>query len=149
MTTRISGFTFWTSPDGVQPSTDGFKYDGTVTKSANFTAQPILVEKVGTLSIQFSCPVTGAPLGSFSLQGSNDVSKQEGNNKPDLNLVNWSTLSFFDEATGATVQTKAVAGASSFVVSITAVSPRWLRIVWTNTSGTITPTITAVEKSVS
>lgn len=148
MGTRISGFTFFTSPDGVNPSVDGLVYDGTVTKSANFIAQPILVEKVGTLGIQFSCPATGTPLGSFALQGSNDVSKQEGNNKPDSYLVNWSTLSFYDEATGSTVQSKAVSGASSFMVSIPVVSPRWLRIVWTNTSGTIAPTIRAVEKSV-
>lgn len=150
MTTRLVKFTFLTSPDGINPSTDGFHYDGSQTKGANFFTQPTLTQAVGTLSIQFTCPATGTPLGSFAIQGSNDISLQEGNGEhSDTNVVNWSTLSFFDEAAGATVQSKAVSGAVSFIVSIPIVTTRWIRFAWTNTSGTVAPIIKASGRAVS
>lgn len=149
MTTRFVGFTFLTSPDGINPSADGLHYDGTLTKGANFFTQPLLTKAVGTLSIQFTCTATGTPLGSFAIQGSDDISLQESFEKSDTNVKNWSTLSFFDEGAGATVQTKAVSGAVSYIVTIPVVSSRWIRFAWTNTSGTVAPVITASGRAVS
>lgn len=148
MGTRTPGFLLTISTDGLTPTaTPPTLFDGTNAIGANRFGVPFLVERCGTMSLQVSCPVTGAPNGSFALQGSNDVSLQESRYQPDTNLVNWSALSFFDEAAGATVQSKAVAGAQSFLISIPIVSPRWMRFVWTNTSGTANLTVRAQEKA--
>jgi hypothetical protein len=145
MSTVQVDFTLSTSLDGV---TANQVLDGTSTISATFNSLPVWVKSNDTLGLQVSAPSTGAPTGTFALQGSNDLSAQEGNNKPDVNLKNWSTLSFWDEATGAWVQSKAFAGAAaSFMATIQVLSPRWLRLVWTNTSGTALLTVRVQSKS--
>ena len=146
---RVAAFNLLHSPDGVNPSTDGVRFDGSTPWGTSVFSQPFYVESVGTLAVQVSCPATGTPSGSFAFQGSLDASAQENRRLPDVNLVNWGTLSFFDEATGVTVQSKTVSGAQSFIATIQVVSPRWIRFAWTNTSGQASLTVRAQEKSVS
>jgi hypothetical protein len=149
MSTRISGGNLQISPDGVsrQPSgTPQPAYDGTQTISANSTSVPIKVEDKDTICVQFSCPATGTPNGSIALQGCNDYARMEGEVIPDANLKNWSVLTFWDEALGVWAQSKAVSGAQSYMLTIPVVGARWLRMVWTNTSGTVAPTISVMQK---
>lgn len=135
--------------DGVTPIPGGLRFDGANAIAASTTAEPILVERVGSLALHVSCPATGSPNGSFAIQGTNDASDQEGNMKPNTKLVNWATLSFFDEATGLVVQSKAVVGAQSVIASIPVVTVRWLRFVWTNTNGSALLTVKPETKAVS
>lgn len=152
MGTAFANFLMLHSPDGLNPDVPPVKLDGSVAYAATFTAMPFRVERVGTLSIHVSCPATGTPNGSFAIQGTNDASSREGsggNDNTDANMVNWATLSFFDEATGLTVQSKAVSGASQFIVTIPIVSSRWVRLVWTNTSGSANLTVKVQTRAVS
>jgi hypothetical protein len=146
MAHRVAGFVLHQSTDSIVQGANDF--DGTNAVSSNLFSQAFYVERVGTLCIQVSCPATGTPNGSFAIQGSNDQSKEEVINKPDTYLVNWCPLSFLDEATGATVQSKAVAGAQSFLATIAVTGPRWVRFSWTNTSGTANLTVRAQVKAV-
>lgn len=132
--------------DGITPS--ALSFDGTNAIAASSKGVPLLCQSIDRLAYQVSCPATGAPNGAFSLQGSNDISAQEGNVKADVNLLNWAALSFFDEATGAQVQTKAIAGAQTFLFTVQQLGCRWVRVVWTNTSGTANLTIRPQAKSI-
>lgn len=149
MGTRVvGGVPLKVSIDGIDWVASEQLFDGTNAIAANMYSVPIWVERVGTLALHVSCPATGSPVGSFALQGSCDASKQEGNNLPDPFLVNWATLSFTDESTGGVVQSKAVSGASSFIATIPLVSCRWLRFVWTFTSGSALLTVKPQMKAV-
>jgi len=123
-------------------------YDGTNTISANSWGFPLFAKSNDlTYSFQLSCPATGSPNGSIALQGTNDFSQFEGADVPDSTLVNWSALGFWDEATTSWVLSKAVAGAQSYMFTIPVVGARWVRAVWTNTSGTALLTMTYQSKS--
>lgn len=121
------------SPDGANLSTDGLAFDGTNAWNASVYSEPFRGPNVDAFSMQVSCLATGTPNGSFALQASNDVPANDLT--PDGNLKNWSTISFWDEATGAWAQSKAVAGAQSYMVTVPGFSPRWFRFAWTNTNG--------------
>jgi hypothetical protein len=124
------------SSDGINPITAPNLYDGTNAIAASRFSVPFILKYGDRLGLQLSAPVTGAPSGSVALQGSNDASQLEDPNAyPDVNLVNWSTVSFFDELTFANVITKAFAGAQSFLFTVPTCSYRWMRMVWTNSSG--------------
>jgi hypothetical protein len=145
----IGGVPLWHSPDGINPNADGLRLDGTnVWSATTIYGQPIYVENVGTLSMHVSAPVTGTPNGSFALQGSNDKCNHELTRVPDGLMVNWAVLSFFDEATGLIVQSKAVSGAFSVMATIPVISSRWVRFVWTTTSGSALLTVKPQMKAV-
>jgi len=136
------------SSDGINPIPAPNLYDGTNAIAANRFSVPLLLKYGDRIGIQVSAPSTGAPNGSVAFQGSNDASQLEDPNAyPDVNLVNWSTVSFFDELTFANVITKAFAGAQSYLFTIPTCSYRWLRMAWTNTSGSALLTARAQVKS--
>lgn len=155
MSTRNLVYTLVSSTDGItpqgtkvgasaiQPGTAGALFDGGTAYGAGgpFYSVPIWVQDKDTLSLQFSCPASGTPLGSFIIQGSNDPGNQgqggNAGNTPDSSLTNWSTLSFWDESLGTYVQARAVSGAVSYGATIQVFPMKWFRIKWTNTSGTI------------
>jgi hypothetical protein len=131
--------------DGASPSQ--VPMDGTHTIAATTTFAGFTTKQLDAYSVQFSVPVTGAPSGSVAFQISNDHGKGlSADGVADPNLLNWSAVEFWDEATGGFLATKAVAGAASFVFSFRNCTWRWCRLVWTNTSGTILPTITVQQK---
>ena len=137
------------SSDGINPITAPNLYDGTNSIAANRFSVPILLKFADRLGIQVSAPSTGAPNGSVAFQGSNDPSQLEDPNAyADANVVNWSTVSFFDELTFANVVTKAFAGAQTFMFTIPGCSYRWLRMVWTNTSGSALLTVRVEHKGI-
>lgn len=77
---------------------------------------------------------TGAPVGSFIIQISNDVCAVEPGDNPSANVVNWTTY---------TNSTVAVSGAGDFLWN----SPpnagyRWVRLFYTKSSGTGSVTAT-------
>lgn len=129
------------------------RLDGSNTYSSNFWSLPALLKSADTVGIQFSCLGTGSPNGTVAFQGSNDVSEYESVQGPfngqnvDTNLLNWATMSFWDEATGLWLQSKAVSGASSYLFTIPILSPRWLRMSWTNSSGSVAPIAKIAVKS--
>jgi hypothetical protein len=81
------------------------------------------------------------------MQSTNDISAQEGNRIPDVNLINWATISFFDEALSTLVTTRPVVGAQSYLLTVQMLSGRWWRVLWTNTSGTAALIIRAQVKA--
>lgn len=156
MSTRlVEGYTLVSSTDGltaqgtkvaatsIQPGTPGALFDGGTAYGAGgpFYSVPIRVSDKDTVGLQFSCPATGSPLGSFIIQGCNDPGNQNQGGSlsqlPDSSLLNWSTLSFWDESLGTYVQSRAVSGAQSYGATIQVFPMKWFRIQWTNSSGTI------------
>ena len=126
------------STDGLNPLAASKLFDGAAANvvSANVYSVPFWCGNKDTLCLQVSCAATGSPNGSFAMQGSNDYSQLESQGKVDATVLNWSTLSFWDEALGSQVQSKAVVGAQSYMATIQVYGPGWWRMLWTNTSGT-------------
>jgi hypothetical protein len=122
--------------DGVTPN-PGVFYDGTLALAANMTTVPVWVKDLDAFGIAFSTPAGSTLVGSIALQVSNDKSQREQNGVPDALLQNWVTLSFWDVAAGAQATTKAVAsGAQALMLSERVCAYRWVRLVFTFTSGT-------------
>lgn len=156
MSTRIVGVTLISSFDGInaqgtkvaataiQPGTPGALFDGNTafsvgTASGPVYSVPVWVGDKDTIGLQFSCAATGTPSGTFILQGSNDPGNQgQGGNigqVPDSSLLNWSTLGFWDESLPQYVTSRVVSGAVSYLCTLQVISCKWLRLKWTNTSG--------------
>ena len=155
MSTRIVTVTLTSSTNGysaqgtavkasaIQPGTAGALFDGNTAYGTGgpYYSVPVWVGDKDTLSLQFSCSATGSPLGSLIMQGSNDPgnASQGGNlsNLPDVTLLNWGTVSFWDETLYQFATARAVSGAQSYILTIPILSVKWWRMQWTNTSGTI------------
>lgn len=127
------------SPDGSTIS--GLKLDGYV-QSANFYSQPQMMKSVDNWSLIFTCPATGSPNGTLQIQASNDEGAKENSSgaQSDPSISNWVNLYFWNDATSTFVNSLAVSGASSVLIEENNCTYRWMRIFWTNTSGSITPT---------
>lgn len=110
---------------------------------ATFASNGVDTGQIVLLSIQ--AVWTGSPVGSFKLQISNDdVPVAVEPNKPyaqnpSSNVVNW---------TDYTGSTTAVSGAGDFMWNILESGYRWIRVVYTRTSGTGTCNITCRVKGV-
>jgi hypothetical protein len=140
--------TLGVSTNGQVPSaTPEVYFDGTQTISANAYSVPIYVANKDLVGVHLTCSSTGSPNGSLSMQSTNDISAQEGNRIPDVNLINWATISFFDEALSTLVTTRPVVGAQSYLLTVQMLSGRWWRVLWTNTSGTAALIIRAQVKA--
>ena len=141
------------------------RFDGTNAIAANTWSVPILVQNTDRLAVQVSCPSTGTPSGTIVIQGSNDVGLYEAQATPftggpvetggqpisDPQLINWATIAFWNESTGAFVESLAVAGAQSSMITLGSsqqCAPRWVRVAWTNTSGSALLTIRVQQKSI-
>ena len=86
-----------------------------------------LIEGLAVYSIQ--AVFTGSPVGSLILQGSNDmvpISQVQGTD-PAANVVNWSTIAN---------TTTAVSTAGSQLWNMPSEGYRWVRVLYTFTSGT-------------
>jgi len=126
------------STDGINPSaTPSINFDGSNAIAAARFSVPMLCKFHDTIGLQVSSPAGSTFVGSYSIQGSNDQSQLEDNGNPDVNLTNWATLSMWDEASGAWVQSKALAsGQQSFISTVQILSCRWVRLNLAFTSGT-------------
>lgn len=128
------------------PNLEGFAVGTNVidgyTIATSFTTNPIPLHHFIGYSVTVSCPSTGSPVGTFKIQGCNDLERRDG--QPDANLVNW-----FDIASGGDrVVSQAVSNATVGALSDPQCMYRWLRIVYTRTSGTITATIKLQRKTI-
>jgi|GEM_PF-2192117 len=90
-------------------------------------SDPINCDYIDTLAIQ--AVLTGtSPTGTLKLQGSCDVGTRTLDNNPANNAVtNWTDVSGSSQAISAT---------GNYMFNISDMSWKWLRVVWTFTSGT-------------
>lgn len=103
----------------------------------SFTTEAINCSAMAGYSVTVSCPATGSPVGTFKLQGCNDIETFKDNRTADSNLVNW-----FDVATaGDRITSVAVSGATCTELRDPHCRYRWFRVAWVASSGTIHATI--------
>lgn len=129
------------SSDGTNPSASPqLLFDGTNAIAATRWSVPLWVKQYDRLTLQVSTPVASTLVAAITMEGSDDAGKMEslGQLTPGDSNMNWSTLSFVDEATsGALVITKSLAsGAQSFIFTVPSFGVRWWRMKETFTSGT-------------
>lgn len=135
--------------DGVQTSST--LLDGTNAQAASFNSAGFFVGRAMFFKVVVVAPSTGSPVGTLKVQGTIDVSRQAGGGSdlPDSGLVNWYDLSFVDPSTGAISTTQAVTSSGgTFVFQENACGDRYIRVVWTKTSGSITPLVRVQYKGI-
>lgn len=93
--------------------------------SGSLNSQPLNLEFAFGYSIQ--CVFTGAPVGTLKLQGSNDAPPDANPNFINFAPTNWTDIS------GSST---AVAAAGSVLFNAASVYYRYVRVVYTFTSGT-------------
>lgn len=130
------------------------KLDGTEAAIiANFNTVPVRTSKVDGYSVQFSTPGGSTLVGVLTVQGSNDRSQMEDTNVADVTVSDWTTLAVIDltSTTPATrVTSKAVAsGAQNILLGDFPCLYRWMRVVFTFTSGSGQPKVTWQQKGYS
>lgn len=94
--------------------------------SSSFTTDAVNLISIYAYSIQVSWSAGTSPVGSFSLQGSNDsgdLGSGQGVTKP----VNFTTITSSPQAVSGTP--------GSILYDVTACSYRWVRLVYTAASG--------------
>lgn len=99
--------------------------------AADITSDPIWLQNIVNYNIQLV--FTGVPVGSFKLQISNDLGNPEAvlQDNRDFQIVNWTDMADSNQAISA-------AGNHSYEVQNA--GHRWVRLIWTFTSGTGTMT---------
>ena len=104
------------------------------TTSSSFVTAPLVIKRKSGWSLSFSCPATGSPNGTFSIEVSND--KELRLDIADDGLVNWQTLTDGGETLSDSV-------VSDSLITYEDRDPqyRWMRAKYERTSGTITATI--------
>lgn len=107
--------------------------------SASVTTNPICLNYAKGMSLSFSCPSTGSPVGTLKIQVTNDKEDFEG--KADEKLVNWVDRPFVDLSSGNVVSSTAVSGATTIVIEDADIMWRWMRVVYTQSSGSCTMTL--------
>lgn len=106
------------------------------TNAGSFNSNPIPIHGVYGISIQVSNPSTGTPAGTWKLQTSDDY-ENNSTMAPDANIVTW------NDVPSATVT---ISSAGSGTMELFSAS-RWVRLVYTQSSGSITATVRVHMKS--
>jgi hypothetical protein len=148
MSTKVARFTALktAASDGVSSGPNvascGTAFDGNQSIGANCYSLPLELKQGDTLSLQVSMPATSTGQGTVTLQGSNypyDSLNPSANSSitgPQANAT-FSTVSFWDEATGLWLQTKTVTNAATtFLFTVPIFGASHFRVLWTNTTGT-------------
>lgn len=89
--------------------------------AADAASDPVSIESMPQYAVQLV--FTGTPTGTFSLQGSNDGGQFDGQTL--TGVSNWTTIS-----------TQAVAAAGNHMWNVANAGYRWVRVIYTATSGT-------------
>lgn len=123
-------------------ATDAAKLDGSLAVPTNFNTNPVNISNHEGFSVLITVPATGTPNGTFKLQCSND------NGKSILGQVDYSAITnWVDIASGGDrVVSVAVAGAGGVYLIDPLAMYKWVRVVYTRTSGSITPTVKMLMK---
>lgn len=98
--------------------------------SGNLTSNHGLL--AGALGYSIQAIITGSPVGSLKLQGSNDPVPNSSFLVPTYTVTNWTDIAD---------STEAVTGAGTIMYNVEGVYYNWVRAVYTSTSGTGTLTI--------
>jgi hypothetical protein len=138
MTPQIAG------ADGISMQAPAVLLDGSAAQATSWTSSPIYVGNAQLYSLVLTCPSTGSPVGTVKLQACDDRARV-ASQMPDPRLTNFYDLVFYD-ASGNQVTSQAVSGASTIAFEETACAYRWVRVVYTATSGSITPTVSLQVK---
>ena len=124
MSTKIASFPALktAAADGVSsgpaPASCGTAFDGTQAFAANCYTLPLAIPDVDTMGLQVSMPSTSTGQYTIAAQGSNypyDARNPSSNSSvtgPQAN-ASWSTLSFWDDATGSWQQSKTLTNAAT------------------------------------
>lgn len=121
--------------DGVSPN--GTHLDG-YSSAASFTSAALFVG--ASRALLLSILAIGTAVGTVKLQACNDASNTtSGPERPSSALANWYDLTF----------TGAVSGDTLVNFSDPDCTYRWVRVVYTRTSGTSTFTVRAQQKGIS
>ena len=102
-----------------------------VSMASSFNSSPILLDQIYGFS--FQAVFTGSPVGTFKLQCSNDDVKLESQ------VSNWSDIASTSQA---------VSAAGSILYNVNYAFYKWVRVVYTATSGTGSCDITYASKGV-
>lgn len=100
---------------------------GNTTMASSFVSDPFNLFSIYAYSVQVNWSGGSSPIGSFSLQGSNDPANSNiilPNNAP----VNWTTITSSPQTISGTP--------GSILYDVTECSYRWFRLVYTAVSGT-------------
>lgn len=142
--------TFRHATSDTDPSPTSSSYDGTNTKAVTFYTSPLYIgDGLGAL-IVLSCPATGAPSFTATLELCVDESQAAGGEEPDGQLDNWIVgAAFRDPASGDTEVSHTILNATTVGFELVQSMARWVRVKLTRTSGTGTFTIRAQIKGAS
>lgn len=121
------------------------------TVSASFDSIPFFVGRDLGYTVVISCPSTGTPNATCKLQGCIDPARGEKGDLPDAGLANavWWDLDLLDPQTNTTSVTRTISGATTAVFMEDSCMYRWIRLVWTNTSGSAVVTARIQFKGIS
>ena len=126
--------------DGASQS--GTPLDGATTiTGASFTTAGMFAGDLDRASIVVSCPSTGSPVGTIKIQGSLDANQNVHGQRPDANVATWFTMPALDPVLATYVSAQTLNGASTLTFFVNPCTVRWLRVVYTRTSGNIIPTV--------
>lgn len=112
---------------------------GVMTGTTVITSNPVRLDQIYGYAIQ--AVYTGSPVGTLKLQASSDSparQTQVSNGGPDV-VTNWTDI---------TDSSEAVSGAGSFMWNVTGCFYNYVRLVYTNASGTGVLTAKLSEKGV-
>lgn len=116
--------------DGYQKSGNpAYSIDGYVS-ATSFRSAPIEIMRKTGYSMQFTCPSTGSPEGTLTIEATNDEERVPG--LADDNLVNWIEIPGFSSD---------VSGASNIIFEDRDPQYRWMRVCYERDSGSVTATI--------
>jgi hypothetical protein len=101
----------------------------TPSMAASWESSAMWVGHVANMAIQIVFAGGGSPVGTFKLQASCDPGKPNKEADQGDSVVNWDDI---------TSQSQAVSDDGSVLFNVVDPGFQWIRIVWTNTSGTAT-----------
>lgn len=142
MSSRLAHPILQLSTDGINPSQQPpIMLDGAsaANVAGSFFSVPIWVDVMDTYRFVFSCTATGTPVGSVKLQACIDEVTSTSNT-PTTELQTWTDLSFSING-GAFAASQPVSAATTIVLDENRCNYSWVRLVYTATSGLITPKV--------
>lgn len=119
--------------DGVSQQNPPVPIDAYVV-ATTWTSAAVFVGRIQGYTVVVSCPSTGTPVGTVKVQGCIDRNAAMGD-KPDENLTTWFDLSFVD-STGAAFTNATISSASTAIFEELSCYYRYIRVVYTRSSGT-------------
>lgn len=128
----------------LEGATNATLLDGTNAQAATFNTNPVFVANQSGFSITGNWTATGTPAGTFKIQYSNDTGKTVKGQVDYTTITNWVDVPSGGERTVSVV----ASGAGSGLLNDPFCMAMWVRVVYTRTSGSITPALRIEMKTV-